>query len=307
MHSELRDFLARAGWENAEPEAMQGDASTKEFMRLSDGLRRAVFMKDTPDVTGRFVNVAALLNGLGVSAPAIFSQDIEQGYLLMQDLGDDVFAARLAHDPSQERDLYTLATDVLLRLGEGPAPDLPLYTPQVMAAQAVEVLPHFAPDVDAAALRSELVAAAGALPDCDPVLMLRDYHAENLILLPRKQGVERAGLIDFQDAMCAHPAYDLVSLLQDARRDVSPQIVAECTSRFAACSGIPVAELDTAMALFGTGRALRILGIFARLAAQQGKTRYLDFVPRVRAHLAANLAHPALKGVRDLLESIVRP
>ena len=141
-----------------------------------------------------------------------------------------------------------------------------------------------------------------------PVLIQRDYHAENLLWLPGRDGIARVGLLDFQDALRGHPAYDLVSVLQDARRDVAPALETLMIARYCAASGQDRDAFETAYHLLGAQRNLRILGVFARLCMRSGKAHYIDLVPRVWGLLQRDLAHPALEPVRGLVaESLPAP
>ena len=144
-----------------------------------------------------------------------------------------------------------------------------------------------------------LSQALSRLPAAPTVCTLRDYHAENLIWLPDRSGAARVGLLDYQDALAGHPAYDLVSLLEDARRDTSAQLQASLKARYCDLTGQTMADLDIACAILGAQRNLKILGIFARLWIRDGKPAYLDLLPRVWGHLGRDLAHPALAPLAD--------
>lgn len=139
--------------------------------------------------------------------------------------------------------------------------------------------------------------------DATPVLIQRDYHAENLLWLPEREGIERVGLLDFQDAMSGHPAYDLVSLLQDARRDVAPEVEEAMIIRYLEKSGFDDSSYRAAYAVLGVQRNLRILGVFARLGQDHGKPHYVDLIPRVWNHLIRDLDHPALAPVAEKLRA----
>lgn len=309
-------FLAAAGWGAASRQALAGDASARRYERLALAGRSAILMDAPPekgeDVT-RFTRMAAWLLAQGYSAPGLLAEDAANGFLLVEDLGDDLFARLLAADPSQEHLLYAAATDFLADLGKRPVPDFV----QPLDGPALETLlawvgEWYLPAMGADPAASALPAAFGRLyctlaGDGPGVLSLRDFHAENLIWLPGRSGHARLGLLDFQDAVAAHPAYDLVSLLQDARRDVSPAVEAAMIDRFARSTGQDRESLGAIYALLGAQRALRILSVFARLCLHLGRTRYLDFMPRVWGHLARNLAHPALGDLATLLADLPEP
>lgn len=263
-----------------------------------------------------FAAVAAHLKSLDLSAPELPALDAPNGLAVLEDFGDDLFA-RVIADGADETPLYLAAIEALAVLHDagnppevlhGPAGDWPLLTYDETALQGgadlfVEWLPKLDDRVsfDDAAIAdwrtawAPIVAsgAAGA-----SVMAHRDYHAENLIWLPQRDGAARVGMIDFQDAVRAHPSWDLHSLLQDARRDVSPALEAEALDRYFALR--PNVDRAAFMADYVGLAALneaRIIGIFARLIARDGKPRYRRFLPRMWRHLNANLEQPALAPV----------
>jgi aminoglycoside/choline kinase family phosphotransferase len=260
-----------------------------------------------------FVAVAEWLEGQGLSAPRIMAADTEAGFLLIEDLGDDLFARVVADDPALEMPLYEAATDVLIALhAAAPMQGLASYDPQVMTPLAGMAYDWYLTESrgrnDAArdAFYAELEPVLAQHSSCD-VTILRDYHAENLLWLPQREGDARVGLLDFQDAMLGDPAYDLVSILMDARRDVSPEVETAMIARYAAHRGLDRAAFETRYHVVGAQRNLRIVGVFARLSRRDGKKHYVDLIPRVWTHLMRNLSHPALAEVaacvaRDLPE-----
>jgi aminoglycoside/choline kinase family phosphotransferase len=263
-----------------------------------------------------FAAVAAHLKALGLSAPAIPALDAPNGLAVLEDFGDALFA-RVIEDGADETPLYLAAIEALATLHDagtppgilhGPGGDWPLLAYDETALQGgadlfVEWLPQLDDrvsfDADAVAGWREAwapVVASGAAGAS--VLAHRDYHAENLIWLPQREGAARVGMIDFQDAVRAHPSWDLHSLLQDARRDVSLALEAEALDRYFALR--PSVDRAAFMADYAGLAALneaRIIGIFARLIARDGKPRYRQFLPRMWRHLNANLEQPALAPV----------
>lgn len=305
-------FLSASGWTDAEARPLAGDASHRRYLRLTrpDG-SRAVLM-DAPAERGEdvrpFVRIARHLAGLGLSAPAILAGDEAAGLLLLEDLGDSLFARLLERSPDMERPLYEAATDLLVSLHRhAPPAGLAAYTPARMADLACLALDWYRPGAtgsESAArdrFHAETETVLANLPDLDSVLIQRDYHAENLLWLPERHGVARVGLLDFQDAMRGHPAYDLVSVLQDARRDVTPALARAMIARYVAATGTDPARFATACACLGAQRNLRILGVFARLCLRDGKAQYVDLIPRVWAHLIQDLRHPALAPLAALV------
>ena len=311
-------FLARAGWSAATRTALAGDASARRYLRLRqpDGAR-AVLMIAPPapdDSTARFLSVGTSLARLGYSVPQIFAAAPEQGLALLEDLGDAVLARVVVETPVQEAPLYAAVADFLADLHRHPAPsDLPRPDADAMAAMTAPAADWYraggAGDTAAAhRLTAALAPALEALPGWDrPVLAHRDFHAENLIWLPDRTGPARLGLLDFQDAFACLPAYDLVSLLEDARRDLAHGLRQDLLARYAAATDADPQALDLAMAVLGAQRNLRILGIFARLCLHLGKARYVDLIPRVWGHLAADLAHPALTDLRRAVGDLLPP
>ena len=296
----------RAGWGEAWLSPLAGDASARRYFRLHrpDG-GNAVLMDAPPGSLGAYISMTEWLRGHGFRAPEILAADPAEGLLLIEDFGDDLLARRLEAEPALAAPAYARVTDLLADLHRLPPPDFvrPLDGPELAAqvglfgewyAPAMGVtVPDLGPII--ARLHARLCA------DLPPVCALRDVHAENIFW------GEPLGLIDFQDAVAAHPAYDLVSCLQDARRDVDPQVESACIARYIARTGVDGARFRAAYALLGAQRNLRILGIFTRLARRDGKPRYLAMMPRVWGLVRRNLAHPELAELAAALAGIPAP
>ncbi|MEM1075486.1 MAG: phosphotransferase [Pseudomonadota bacterium] len=302
---DIRSFLTTAHWAHATRAPLAGDASNRRYERLqlADD-RRAVLMDAPPDTgedIGPFIKIAQFLTQAGLSAPKVFEQDSAKGFLLIEDLGDRLFSTEIAGAPECEPDLYAAAIDVLTALHKTNAPHLAFYDAQTtvpLAALAFDwyqsgtlgTVSHTTRQQFSKALENSLSPFDNSLD----VLIQRDYHAENLLWLPERSGVARVGLLDFQDAMIGHRSYDLVSVLQDARRDVPLTVEAQMKSRFIAQNQLDAASFETAYAAFGLQRNLRILGVFARLCMRDGKAQYIDFIPRVWGFIERNLSHASL-------------
>jgi len=308
----LASFLESSGYSEAERKNLAGDASNRRYERLhlADGSTRVLM--DAPPSKGEdirpFVKIARHLQSLDLSAPQILAEDDKNGFLILEDLGDDLFARVVQADTSLEPQLYRAAVDVLVALHKAPAPvHLSPYSPKVMAEMAAHAWRwyrrgcglEFEQSAQDFEIKFETILAQN-VPDCD-VLIQRDYHAENLLWLPERNGPARVGLLDFQDAMSGHRAYDLVSMLQDARRDVSPQIERDMIAYYVGQSGQNADTFDAAYHLLGLQRNLRILGVFARLSMHFNKPHYVDFIPRVWGFIERDLAHPVAAPVRDLI------
>ncbi|MDB5658563.1 MAG: aminoglycoside phosphotransferase [Cypionkella sp.] len=296
-------FIESAGWGGAERRFLAGDASDRSYDRLIRGAQTAVLMDAPPgqgDDPATFLTIAAHLSTIGLSAPACYASDLENGFLLLEDLSDKIFARVMETAPALEIPLYTAATEVLAHLQRHPpAPDLPNLSAADWAEAACFSLDWYRFAITGTRtyptdFRQAVTDAMTRHADAARVMILRDYHAENLLWLPNRAGIARVGLLDFQLAQLGQPAYDLVSLLQDARRDVSPDTETAMIRTFCELTGTNHAEFGFAYAAIGAQRALRILGIFARLCLHGGKPGYLALMPRVWYQLQRNLSAPQL-------------
>ena len=309
------DFLSRNGWGDAEILPLAGDASFRRYFRVVAPGRSAVLMDAPPDKEdiGPFIAIAAELNARGLSAPEMLAVDRELGLLLLEDFGDRLVGPVLRADPAPERAIYADAIHVLDALAKRAAPrGLAPYDAAVMQREVRLFTEWYAPAtdlmVDEAGFDAAWAEVWGEVLDvvaADPVLVLRDYHADNLLLLDRP-GLKRLGLLDFQDALAGHPAYDLVSLLQDARRDVTPELEDAMLAEYlAAGSWADPVRFRAHYEILGAQRNTKILGIFTRLWQRDGKASYLAFQPRVWGYLERNLAHPALAPVKRWFDANV--
>lgn len=269
--------------------------------------------KEKPAV---FAALAMHLKGLGLSAPAVLEFDLDQGFLVLEDFGEDTFT-RLLRAGADERALYDGAVDVLAHLHAHPQAvldDWPRYDRAVLQSEAALLVDWFLPLArghrTTATDREDFAAAFDAvfesLPPYPPALVLRDYHVDNLMRVPGRAGLRQWGLLDFQDALIGHPAYDLVSLLEDARRDLSPALVVHALARYAAARG---ASLDDGFmgwyAALGCQRHAKVLGIFVRLSWRDGKPVYLRHLPRVWRLFAAALEKPALAPLKPVVARLL--
>ena len=309
------DFLASCGWRGAEILPLAGDASFRRYFRVVHGGRSAVLMDAPPphEDPQPFIAVAEWLVGSGLSAPQILARDLDKGLLLLGDFGNERLRETLDSDPGRERELYETATDVLVHLHSRPP--MPRSRPHGMDQWLEELMlftdwycPAVGADVDVngyeAAWRGVLepVAADGL----GPVTVLRDYHAENIMLIEGRGGVAHFGLLDFQDALAGHPAYDLASVLEDARRDVPPAIEREMIDRYVTATSTGAA-FERAYWALAAQRNTRILGVFTRLWKRDNKPGYRRFQPRMWGLLERDLAQPHLKPVRDWFDANIAP
>jgi aminoglycoside/choline kinase family phosphotransferase len=346
---ERRDFVERSGWRGADIVPRPGDASTRSYARVSLNGRRAMLMDQpqaaeapaapanaTPDErralgynavarlaggdVGRFVATANYLRGLGLSAPEIYAADLKNGFVLIEDLGDALYADVLTDGQGDERTLYESAAEVLAALHADSAPDvlhpdkaLHAYDETALLAEIDLMTEWYFPyALGRQATPDEIVEhralwrnALAAVHEPKPVFVHRDYHAQNLLWLPERSGAARVGLIDFQDAVAGTRAYDLISLTEDARRDVPPEIADATVQRYLAATGADPERYMAQMAVMAAQRNAKIAGIFARLYKRDGKPRYLSYLPRVWGHLNSDLEHPAMTALKSWYDKTI--
>jgi len=326
-------FLAEAGWSSAGRRPIAGDASFRHYERLYRDGESAILMDAPPEKEDvrPFLAVGRLLCEWGFSAPGVLAQDIGNGLLLLEDLGEDSFSAAIVRDSNRERGLYENAVDLLVALHESaPPPAAPVSPPDPASWPLVPYdagplfaelhlftdwyLPALRGDGEPAEWRAlldplwrPLIEEAAA--NCS-VLTLRDYHADNLFWLPAREGVRRVGLLDFQDALIGHPAYDLVSLLQDSRRDIADELESAMIARYldgraAAGSPLEAERFLRGYRILGAQRSAKVIGIFTRLCRRDGKPGYLMHLPRVWRRLEANLAAGGFSALEGALERLV--
>lgn len=311
-----RSFLQAHGWGAAAVAPLAGDASFRRYFRVTDGDRCAVLMDAPPaqEDVRPFLRIADLLLRAGFSAPRLIAGDLVQGFLLIEDFGDRLVRSVVEQQPADEPAIYAAAVDLLVELHRMPPPlELQPYDRAVLEREALLFAQWYMPAADLQPDEHGFLAAWSmawsrvlAETDAASVVVLRDYHAENLMLLADRPGVQRLGLLDFQDALAGHRAYDLVSLLQDARRDVPAELERAMLARFIAHAGVedPTA-FRAAYEVLGAQRNTKILGIFVRLRDRDGRAGYVERLPRVWAHLERNLTHPALAPVRAWFDANV--
>lgn len=294
-------FLAAAGWGSAAIEPLPGDASNRRYFRLRGSKGTAMLMHAPPpgEDPEPFIRAARWLDSNGMRAPLIHAEDAGQGFVLLEDFGEVRMREYLDAWPQDESEVYRYAVDALLQLHRLPPGPFTQYSLAEYQREAKLFIDWFCPArglyVDGKSWGEAWEEALGPLLSRQRpgVTVLRDYHAENIMLVG---GLEKQGLLDFQDALVGHAAYDLVSLLQDARRAVDPALEAAMLDYYIAKSGTDANFADD-YARLGAQRNAKIVGIFVRLWKRDGKPRYLDYIPRVWALLERDLAHPALAPV----------
>ncbi len=314
------EFLAAAGWADADCRPLAADASFRTYERLSKEDASAVLMNAPPPMenVAAFQRVQTLLLDLGLTVPRSLALDLEAGFLLLEDLGDTTFTRALA-DGADERHLYELATDLLIALHRRAPADgggLPPYdhgrleeealllTDWTFEAVAGRPIPGAERERYLEAWRA-LWPAACKVPS---TLVLRDYHVDNLMVVAGRHGIDACGVLDFQDALCGPVTYDLVSLLQDARRDIAPSLEQDMMARYlAAFPTLDQDDFTLSYTILGAQRAAKVIGIFTRLSRRDGKHGYLRHIPRVWRLLEQNLRHPGLVGAAAWFDEVLPP
>lgn len=298
------EFLNQHGWGDAELSPVAGDASFRRYFRVRDGDRRAILMDAPPphEDPRPFINIAEYLKNVGFAAPEIFARNLDHGLVLLEDFGDQRMREHLDAHPEDEDSIYRQAIDLLRDLHRVPAAAIEPYDEAQYLREANLLTEWYCPtqqlDVDTGSydaiwrtILEPVIAAQNP-----PVTVMRDYHAENIMLLDDGG----FGLLDFQDALVGHPAYDLVSMLQDARRDVSDELEERMLGYYLADHDDAAAEMFRShYAILGAQRNAKIIGIFTRLSVRDGKQRYLDFLPRMWRLLEKDLRHPALAPIME--------
>ncbi|MBP7710449.1 MAG: phosphotransferase [Rickettsiales bacterium] len=323
-----RAFLAKNKIADCEIRKVAGDASFRSYYRIIFGDQTYILMFAPPshEDVKPFVKIAEFLVSQNFSAPKIFARDDEFGFLLLEDFGDDTYGRILARDAAQELPLYEKACDCLLELHKKAVPqDLPSYNHALLFREVMLFVDWYLPLQkksmslqDRARFKFLWFQVFDQMAQCkslrdhlqkneEPVLVLRDYHADNLMILPSRVVVEQVGLLDFQDAVLGSKAYDLVSLLEDARRDVSEENRVKLFEHYLSRSDCNKEDFKNDYEILSLQRNMKILGIFARLSVRDGKHHYLNLLPRVLGFVRLRLKskNPILLEISQLIKNYI--
>ena len=318
----ISNFLATSGWKNATQTHLAGDASFRRYQRISLEKRRAILMNSPPEKENvvSFLFITKLLRSLGYSAPEIYAENIEAGLLLLEDFGDTTFTLMIS-ESADEQILYECAVDLLIDLHSRPQtqtipPSLNFYDNKTLIREALLLTDWYIPQVAKnrptgdAKMKYEMIWK-DLLPVCrtmNNTLVLRDFHADNLMWLPDRNGIAACGLLDYQDAVFGPPTYDLMSLLEDARRDLSPNMVKHLLERYLlAFPDLNPDDFRKAFVVLAAQRHCKVIGIFSRLAVRDNKTAYLSHIPRVWQLLEEACSSSILLPLKIWLDQFIKP
>ncbi len=307
----IHKFIINSGFEQFRVEAIPGDASNREYFRIHTLTNSYILMDDSTDFDSLqpFINMDNLLLTTGVRAPIIVASDLENGLLLLEDFGNNSYTKYLATHPKDEIKLYEYATDVLVKLYSlGSEINLPQQNIQLLNKGISSFLEWYVKSRIPAVIFQEVSDELYKIFDrlypklnaLKKVLVLRDYMADNLFWLDSEDGIKGVGVIDFQDAVIGSPVYDLVSLLEDARRDVDSKAVIAAKERY--LSKIPEISKDDfndSYTILSAQRNLRIIGVFHKLVIAHKKPKYSIYFPRIWGYIGNNLENPLMAELKN--------
>lgn len=306
--NKIYKFLEDANIKVFKNEPIPSDASKRRYYRILTGSGSYILMDSSLEMASlnKFIEIDQYLRSIDLNAPKILSADIENGFLLLEDLGRDLFTKHLNNNTDDEVELYDNAIDLLLKLHEAePLNTLPIYDNARLNSELEVFLEWYVKfNIDeklykncAKELISIFESLYNKLDNLKKVTVLKDYMADNLLWIPKNNGVDKVGLLDFQDALIGSTVYDLSSLLQDARRDVSTELETHCLNRFN--GGEVSQDFMDAYNIIALQKNLRIIGVFHRLNLKYAKPKYMSFIPRMLGYVSRNLEKEVLKDVKN--------
>jgi len=323
----INNFLNAQKWSVISRETIAEDASFRRYERIINKKGSVVLMDAPPEKENvhAFEVVTKILKAYGLSVPEILERDVSNGLLLLEDFGDHTYSKILDFDPDKGRSLYCLAVDVLIHLHKVSMESelmvmLPNYSTELLLQEANIFLDWYLPQFSETVVSKTMKEHYNKLWEellkessfADGVMVLRDYHVDNLMLLPKRKGISACGLLDFQDAVIGSGVYDLVSLLQDARRAIDSELVIEMKERyfeaFKKKNDLKFGsrdQFDLTFSVLGANRHAKVLGIFTRLAVRDEKPGYVAHIPHVWKLLDQSLTHPRLNGLRSWFDDVI--
>jgi len=302
-------FLFRNGWGNADRKNIAGDASFRSYERLQKQKKTAILMNAPPtkENTYKFVLIAEHLKTLGYSVPEIIAKDQKEGFLLLEDLGENTYT-KLINEGYDEGYLYELATDVLISMHKLSVQKVVPkcvneFSKKRIINEVQQIIDWYFPlkgisppseeqQNEFKKLWLDLIPLAWKVPTS---LILFDYHVDNLLLIPKKTGISACGLLDFQDAVHGPITYDLASLLEDARRNVDLQVAEKMKDKY--LKSFPKVDresFNTSWSIMAAQRHTRVIGTFSRLKIRDKKPEYIQHIPRLWNYMEKCLTNPYL-------------
>jgi hypothetical protein len=297
---------------NYQIQKIAGDASFRHYYRIKQDHKSFIIMDAPPpqEDIEPFCKIADFLLKNNFSAPKIFAKDKNAGLLLLEDFGDTSYRKAMEQKPSDEINLYTNSVDLLINLAQiNPPNNLAIHDHQLLLEEVMLFVDWYLPKVALKRISTQQINEfqhiwLGLFSKLSPPknLVLRDYHSDNLMLLDNKKSIQKVGLLDFQDAIIGYAAYDLVSLLEDARRDVSINIWQKMLKHYLNHSNCDEDQFMIDCQILSLQRNIKIIGIFSRLFARDGKKSYLNFLPRVFGYINKRLQNKHLTPIKNFLE-----
>jgi hypothetical protein len=316
-------FLVEHKLEKAELISLPADASYRTYDRLKLADKSYILMDAPPpqENVKPFIKVANYLSQNGISSPKIFADDVKNGFLLLEDFGDDSYIKLLQANEEEfpEKLLYENAIDLLLYLHKLPVPDgiLPYYDDELLLNEVNQLTEWYVPILNGEPINKKLQEEFEIIwrhllqytRFLSETVVLRDYHVNNLMWLDNRSGIKRVGVLDFQDAVIGSPVYDMVSLLEDVRRDVSDELAQNMITRYLTTRADEITRKDflASYAILGAQRNLKIIGMCARKAVKDKNSTYLNWLPRIWRYLEKDLKHPLLLPLKAWLDKVISP
>jgi aminoglycoside/choline kinase family phosphotransferase len=315
-------FLANNGLADAVIHKLPADASFRTYDRITHEDKSFILMDAPPEKEDvkPFIKIANFLLAHGISAPEIYASDIENGFLLLEDFGENKYSSVLSATPRNELEeleviLYNKAIDLLVELHKVDVPaDIEYYNDDILVNEALQLTKWYIPvlngeEMDEKIEREfvdiwkQLLPLTRIFPD---VLVLRDYHADNLMWLPERSGIKKVGALDFQDAIIGSPIYDIVSLLEDLRRDVSDKLADQMITRYLEASPhILRKDFLAVYSILGAQRNCKIIGFCARKAIKDNNSSYIRMLPRMWKYIERDLRHPLLLPLKNWFDKVL--
>ena len=318
----ITDFLNNSGWKNAKRSGLAGAASFRQYQRISLKNKNAILMNAPPEKESikPFIYFTQHLRSLGYSAPEILATDTKTGLIILEDLGDTTFTIMIAQG-SNEKTLYECAVDLLIDMHRRPKKqivpkNISLYDDKAFIQEALLLTKWYTPQVGGKTLsidakkNFELIwqQLLSKCPTIKDTLVLRDFHADNLMWLPNRFGISACGILDYQDALLGPAIYDLMSLLEDVRRDIRPEFVKFLQTRYLnAFPKIKPYDFNNSFSILAAQRHCKVIGIFSRLALRDGKFSYLSYLPRAWRLLEDKCLSPPLSPLKNWLDKYIEP